>query len=529
MLIPELLKTKNAWISCLFSDAVPDLSRLSLATKNDRVSKEWRKACGTRPHFRSWKSLSGRDKFRLLHGVARKADNDEEPDASYVTAYKEVDIDDLGNHNWSVEHVVPRAQINGKDPGRAENDPLGWVEAVASENSRRSNHPLYLWPDPRNGTIAIANTIVVVEGERHYVPPLEQRARLARKWLFIRATYPNEVSRPSKAQIRYFPNIVALAKYYPVQKAEEKANQIYRETLSWANPLVESDANKWLDNVEWRALVLGDSNHSEFNQDGHFEQTREIDAFLNSLALLQRTQPNNELTTQTRGRSSAREGQRGANSELVSRILSAGSLSIAAMQVSHKAYEVVVDISGIPLISSLNVVKSLILDSWIVTSNTLAPVAGQVGFEYAFVRGLIMLLVKRVIRIKQLGPVRDVMTIISFVQLAAAVTGKVNGELETVLSQISAIPLLIYTALARIIVDTAANVLERDLETLSGKVSGLLVGTKGQFGKNYNKLVADWRGFMRENPVLASFVSKRALSNTDQRTSVLKEFSKNAL
>ena len=71
---------------------LPDLSRLSLKSG---VREAWLNACGTRPNFKSWKNMRGRDKYRLLHGVAAKADDDVEPDGDYVSAYEQVHIDDM--------------------------------------------------------------------------------------------------------------------------------------------------------------------------------------------------------------------------------------------------------------------------------------------------------------------------------------------------------------------------------------------------------------------------------------------------
>ena len=275
--------------------------------------------------------------------------------------------------------------------------------------------------------------------------------------------------------------------------------------------------------------------NTRLNNDDEVEQMQDVDAFLVPFAPPHSPQPKDALASDTSRRSSVRQGQQSTTSDLAARIISGGSWSIAALQVSDKVYKVlVVDIYGVPLVHSVDILKSLIIDSWIVTSNTLAPIAGLVPFKYAVVRGLIMLLVKRVLGIKQMGPLRDVMTMLSFVQLASTVMSatKVNGELAEVLSQISAIPLMLYTALARIVVDSpAVDALKEvmNMNTFDHRVSGLKVSAKkrlGQFGK---KLITNWRQFMLDNPVLASFVSKHAIANADQRVFVLTDFSKNVL
>lgn len=224
------------------------------STPTPSIRSRWMSRCGDPPDLTPWNSLRSRDKRRLLHDVAVSADDDSDSDGDYVTAYEEIDIDDLSVRDRSVEHVVPRSFLSGSAPSKGEDDPLGWIVATRRSNSRRSNHPLYLWLEPDN-TIALPNTLVRVEGELHYVPPLPQRARLARKWLFVRATY-RDVSRPSKAQVKHAASIVSLAKHYPLQPVELRVNEHYRKTLGWANPLLEDGADEWYSNAEWRALVF---------------------------------------------------------------------------------------------------------------------------------------------------------------------------------------------------------------------------------------------------------------------------------
>lgn len=241
----------------------PNLSTLNI---NDHTSKRfikvrWLSACGEkRPNFKKWENLSGKDKKRLMHAVAAEADEDEPgpngEDANYVTPYDEVDIDDVMERRlWSVEHVVPRSHVVSEDTS-AKNDPIGWMTATRTANSQRSNYPLMLWLDQDNGQLAIPRTLVRFNGELHYVPPLEQRARIARKWLYMRATYSGDLKPPSRLQKMYAAQIVSLAKAYPISPAEERVNKLYNSMLNWSNPLLNTGANEWYDNVEWRSLVF---------------------------------------------------------------------------------------------------------------------------------------------------------------------------------------------------------------------------------------------------------------------------------
>lgn len=233
---------------------LPDLSKLSVSPAVHRapVRELWLEACGTRPNLKQWSSMRAEDKRRLLHSVAAEADEDGDG-ANYLTAYDQVDTDDLHGEK-SVEHVLARSAA-GANP-LAKTDFNNWVQARQSANSRRGSKPLLLW-QPDNGQIALANSVVKdpLTGERHYAPPLHQRARLARKWIFTRATYQN-LQPPSRWQAENAHKIFALAKHYPAHEAELRVNAIYRRRFDWANPLLEHHAEQWYDSAAFRQLVF---------------------------------------------------------------------------------------------------------------------------------------------------------------------------------------------------------------------------------------------------------------------------------
>ena len=64
------------------------------------------------------------------------------------------------------------------------------------------------------------------------MPPLRQRARLARKWLYSHATYPHDVDTPSVAQLRNLGKIVALARDTPIHKATLRMMEKHRISVS---------------------------------------------------------------------------------------------------------------------------------------------------------------------------------------------------------------------------------------------------------------------------------------------------------
>ena len=225
---------------------LPTLAPLSINTHPTHDA--WYRACGARPDFEPWKNVSGEQKYSLLHGIALKAEGE------YLSAYQQVDIDSIMRDGlYSVEHVVPRSHVNGRLPGKAENDPIGWIVATRRSNSARSNSPLVLWltGDSEYAT----NTTVRIDGVQHYVPPIEQRARLARKWLFIRATY-GTIDEPSAAQMRHAEDILELARGKPLE-SELSVNQEYRKLLNWANPILEEGGSSWFEDEAWVARVFG--------------------------------------------------------------------------------------------------------------------------------------------------------------------------------------------------------------------------------------------------------------------------------
>jgi len=221
-------------------------------TKDNRYQKAtydaWIRACmdkGTSdpPHIPVWKNVSSRRKFKLLHDPAKRA-------TDYVSAYKEVDVETLIDENeYSVEHVLPKSYAKGKSRSDASGDFNNWVEADRDENSKRGNRPLQLWPDSKGISLT------------HYRPPENQRARLARKWLFARATYAYENLRPpTDQQLQHMNDIIAYAKTSDPEEYEYEMNEFYKDTEQWSNPLLDRDKKKrdrWYDDIVWRRLAFG--------------------------------------------------------------------------------------------------------------------------------------------------------------------------------------------------------------------------------------------------------------------------------
>lgn len=204
----------------------------------------WLEACGGHlPWFKEWKRVrKGKKTFREL---ANASENDRFSLGQYVTPYSRYDIDRvLREKTWSIEHVLPRSFVNGRDPGRAEDDVFGWMVATRSGNATRSNLPLVLWElDPSEFWVGV---VVLEDGVTYYNPPNESKPVLARKWLYERATYGeiDQLKRPSTAQFDNRSAISAMANSN-IGYAEERLHLMLSERAGgWKNPLIERAAAK---------------------------------------------------------------------------------------------------------------------------------------------------------------------------------------------------------------------------------------------------------------------------------------------
>jgi hypothetical protein len=194
--------------------------------------------------------MRGKHKEKLLHSIAQSV-------PGYVSAYKQVPISKLMRLNlYSVEHLLPLLTLRGSAPSPAENDPLGWIEATRSANSERGHLPLVLWLSGKFLRQSLGSK-VVIDGQTHYLPPAAQRARIARKWLYIRTTYPNEVSPMSEAQDEHFLDILTTVIENPPSAVEIAVNQAYLNKFGWCNPLCVSaeTAKGFYDDAAWRWLA----------------------------------------------------------------------------------------------------------------------------------------------------------------------------------------------------------------------------------------------------------------------------------
>lgn len=275
------------------------------------------------------------------------------------------------------------------------------------------------------------------------------------------------------------------------------------------------------------ALALKDSSKGHDDASEHTEHTEHTDALLVPAAPSTPVPAPNPMQPEVLNGRTLLGALRGGEAE---KILASGSLSIAALQVGSRIYQLVVNLQGVPMVSGIGQLKSLILDSWIVASNGLAPQAGKLRVEEAAVRTLLMLIIKRVIGIRQLGPVREVLTILNFIALASASmrSAGIDAGLAATLAEISALPGLFYTAMARIVVDRAAIpwFLENNTPELRREAArfSLAISSKGELGKNGEKLTRRWRKTLEDNSDLRAYTRKHAIYDRGAAEAALSEF-----
>ena len=103
-------------------------------------------------------------------------------------------------------------------------------------------YPFKLWPDddPEWRT-RFPGCLQLLDGELHYLPPPEERAKLAFFWLFFNATTPHSIEPPTVAQLRNLPHIVALARGMPLWQADAEVKYALQDLLHQANPPLPYD------------------------------------------------------------------------------------------------------------------------------------------------------------------------------------------------------------------------------------------------------------------------------------------------
>ena len=213
-------------------------------------------------------------------------------------------------------------------------------------------------------------------------------------------------------------------------------------------------------------------------------------------------------------------------------LLSRGGVSVAVAGSAGRLAQLVIDISGVPSIHWLGTLRSFVADSWIVSSNVLATGSGDIDQTTAIVRALAMLVVKRALAIKQFGIVREIVGLFQFVLVAGVLLQTMGKEqiraAGQFLREVAGIPIILYTALARLVVDESERVrafLEAELKVF--KPVRVPTITKGSLGRGGERVQKEWNRFLDESVSVRSEIQTRAKWTTlDQADARIREFTK---
>ena len=132
-------------------------------------------------------------------------------------------------------------------------------------------------------------------------------------------------------------------------------------------------------------------------------------------------------------------------------LVTRGSVAFSLMVTGGRVADLLVDLNGIPSVTTYGRLRSLIGDSWIMTSSVLTPYTGKLDVSTAIIRAAVMMIAKRFWKIKQFAPVREAIVLMHFAALAGRLMASRNELLSDVLLEISAVPIFIYTAIAEVI------------------------------------------------------------------------------
>jgi len=158
----------------------------------------------------------------------------------------------------------------------------------------------------------------------------------------------------------------------------------------------------------------------------------------------------------------------------ITRVVNRGSVVFSLMVAGGRVADLLVDLNGVPSVATYGRLRSLIGDSWIMTSSALMPYTGKLDVPTAMIRAAVMLIAKRIWKIQQFAPVREALVLMHFAALAGKLLTSKNQPLSDVLTEISAVPIFIYTAIAEVIRNAGLRIRESLCLQLLQEVHSLL-------------------------------------------------------
>lgn len=142
---------------------------------------------------------------------------------------------------------------------------------------------------------------------------------------------------------------------------------------------------------------------------------------------------------------------------MAQQVVKQGSVAFSMVAAGGRLVDLLVDIDGVPSVPTFGTLRSIVGDSWIMTSNAIVPYAGTLDLPTAMIRAAVMLIAKRIWKIQQFGAVREAIVLLHFSKLAGTILKHRNQPMSDVLQEISAVPLFVYTAIAEVIRHTGVR------------------------------------------------------------------------
>lgn len=136
---------------------------------------------------------------------------------------------------------------------------------------------------------------------------------------------------------------------------------------------------------------------------------------------------------------------------MAQRVVTRGSVAFSLVVTGGRVADLLVDLNGVSSVATYSRLRSLIGDSWIMTSSALVPYTGKMDVTTAIIRAAVMLIAKRIWKIQQFAPVREAIVIMHFAALAGKFLANRNQPLSDALVEMSTVPIMVYTAIAEVI------------------------------------------------------------------------------
>lgn len=148
----------------------------------------------------------------------------------------------------------------------------------------------------------------------------------------------------------------------------------------------------------------------------------------------------------------------GLTQPVAQEVVRRGSVAFSVMVTTGRTVdflqELMVDLDHAHSTVTYGGLRSLIGDSWIMTSSALTSYTGKLDVSTAVIRAAVMLIAKRIWKIQQFAPVREAIVLMHFAALGGKLIADRNQPLSDALIEISAIPIMVYTAIAEVIRNT---------------------------------------------------------------------------